>query len=104
MSDQANKLQRLLALALNESAADGEAMNALRAARKIVKELGGIDKCIKVSEPAKQHANGNPFMGGGFGFWQGFDPGANPFVDAAARAKRESERIRKQQEAKERNE
>lgn len=46
MSEQADKLKRLLALALNGSAADGEALNAIKAARKIVSELGGVDKAI----------------------------------------------------------
>lgn len=43
----ADKLRRLFALALNDSSADGEAMNALRAARKIVSGLGGFDAAMK---------------------------------------------------------
>jgi hypothetical protein len=99
VAEQASKLQRLLALALNEAAADGEAMNALRAARKIVKELGGFDKCVKITEPAKQHAGqqntyGNPFNSSGFGFWQGFDPGSDPFMNAFRKAQEERRKVR----------
>lgn len=42
----ADKLKRLLALALNKAATDGEAMNALRAARAIVEEFGGLHKAL----------------------------------------------------------
>jgi hypothetical protein len=97
VAEQASKLQRLLALALNEAAADGEAMNALRAARKIVKELGGIDKCVKITEPAKQHAYGNPFSSSGFGFWQGVDPGNDPFMNAFRKAQEERRKVREEE-------
>jgi hypothetical protein len=90
LADQADKLKRLLALALNESAADGEAMNALRAARKIAKELGGVDKCLKITE---MHS-GQYYNSQGT-YWNPF--GDSPFNEGPLKAWQEMVR-RKQQE------
>jgi hypothetical protein len=106
LREKASKLQRLLALALNESAADGEALNALRAARKIVKELGGVDKCISVtiSESVSAGKQYGGFWSDPFTAYYGPGQGFDAFKESILRAQAEEKRRRQSQEARERAE
>lgn len=77
-----DKLKRLLALALDAGAADGEIVNAIKAASKMVVSLGGFDKAmtsIGAGQPRQNASSGsNGFTKAAEDFMRGRAGSAGP--------------------------
>lgn len=95
MKSEADKLKRILTLALDPGAADGEAMNALRAARSLVKKLGGIDKAMAAISGGSGIAFDQQLRPRGHSAWEAYRPQSN-FWDGM-RAKTEPPKQTKEQ-------